>query len=284
MKLADICIRDPFVLKDNNTYYLYGTRSATAWTNADGFDVYRSNDLENWTYVREIFHNDGRFWATKNYWAPECIKYNDSYYLLATFGGEDRKKGIQFLKSDKPDDIFNAVTDFPITPKEWECLDGSFYQDENGTPYLIFSHSVPEESKGAFCAAKLKKDFTGLLEEPKILFYACDSLWAEPVPFAKQEFGIDGKAFFSDGPYIIKTNGKLFLLWSSWCKNGYAMGISESEDGSLFGRWIHRKSPIVNDGGHGMVFEGLKGEFILTYHSPNEHLKEHPVFEVLQEL
>ena len=49
MKLTDIHIRDPFVLLHEDKYYLYGTRGATCWGEADGFDVYVSEDLENWS-------------------------------------------------------------------------------------------------------------------------------------------------------------------------------------------------------------------------------------------
>ena len=276
MRTNEICLRDPFVLQDGGKYYMYGTRSATAWTSADGFDVYVSSDLENWSSPKEIFHNDGSFWATKNYWAPECIKYQGAYYLLSTFGGEGRKKGIQFLKSDRPDGMFTPVTPLPITREDWECLDGTFFEDSDGTPYLIFSHSVPEEPRGAICAAKLKSDFTALASEAKVLFYADEARWTKPIPFAKAEFGIDGDAYFSDGPYIIERGEKIVLLWSSWSENGYAMGISTSEN--LFGKWTHGETPIAEGGGHGMTFTGKGGERLLCYHSPNDALKEHPVF------
>ena len=63
MKLSDIHIRDPFVLLHEDKYYLYGTRGATCWGAADGFDVFVSDDLENWSEPHEVFHNDGSFWA-----------------------------------------------------------------------------------------------------------------------------------------------------------------------------------------------------------------------------
>lgn len=72
MKREEINIRDPFVLTRNGQYYLYGTRGATCWGPADGFDVYVSRDLENWDGPFECFHNDGTFWADRNYWAPKC--------------------------------------------------------------------------------------------------------------------------------------------------------------------------------------------------------------------
>ena len=71
MKAHDINIRDPFILLDGGKYYMYGTRGATAWSEADGFDVFVSADLENWEGPFVCFHNDGSFWATRDYWAPE---------------------------------------------------------------------------------------------------------------------------------------------------------------------------------------------------------------------
>lgn len=73
MRREEINIRDPFVLTRNGQYYLYGTRGATCWGPADGFDVYVSRDLENWDGPFECFHNDGTFWADRNYWAPKCM-------------------------------------------------------------------------------------------------------------------------------------------------------------------------------------------------------------------
>ena len=66
MKTSDINIRDPFVLCEGGRYYLYGTRGKDCWGPADGFDVYVSDDLEEWDGPRECFHNDGSFWADRN--------------------------------------------------------------------------------------------------------------------------------------------------------------------------------------------------------------------------
>lgn len=49
MKCENIKIRDPFVLVHDGQYYMYGTRSETAFMGeAYGFDVYVSRDLGNW--------------------------------------------------------------------------------------------------------------------------------------------------------------------------------------------------------------------------------------------
>lgn len=283
MKRNQIIIRDPFVLNDNGTYYLYGTRSETAWKQAEGFDVYISLDLEEWTGPIEIFHKPEDFWADQNYWAPECIKIGRKYYLAATFGSINRKKGIQILVSGQAEGPFSLLTDKPITPEEWTCLDGSIYKDpEDESLWLVFSHSFPEAMKGAICAARLSEDLKKITTKPVILFHAADAAWTRPIPFAKEEFGIDDEAYFSDGPYLFKNEkGELSILWSSWSEKGYAMGVSVSTTGKINGPWKHQNSPFKIDGGHGMIFKNNKGQMYLTYHSPNESLKEHPVFEAI---
>ena len=139
MKTTEFAIRDPYILSDEGTYYLYGTRSETTWGLADGFDCYRSTDLENWEGPIEIFHRPDGFWADRNYWAPECIKYKGTYYLITTFGSEDRKKGIYVLKADQPEGPFSLYSD-RLTPQDWTCIDGTVYM-EGGKVYLVYSHS-----------------------------------------------------------------------------------------------------------------------------------------------
>ena len=58
MKLSDIHIRDPFVLCENETYYLYGTRAENFGTKTSGFDVYTSKDLENWSNAKPVFDSE----------------------------------------------------------------------------------------------------------------------------------------------------------------------------------------------------------------------------------
>ena len=49
MKSNEINIRDPYIMPYDGKYYLYGTRSETAFVGQSyGFDVYVTDDLENW--------------------------------------------------------------------------------------------------------------------------------------------------------------------------------------------------------------------------------------------
>lgn len=278
LQLSEINIRDPFLLRDGDLWYLYGTRAQTCWGPADGFDVFVSCDLKTWDPAREIFHRPEGFWADRSFWAPECIRRNDSYYLLATFGNE-RQKAVQILRSQRPDGPFVPVSDQPVTPKDWNCIDATYYEEE-GTPYLVFSHSLPEEKRGAFCAMPLSEDLTHAEGDPEDLFFAADVPWSVPLPFAEEEMHLTGDVFLSDGPYLFHSKDKrLGMLFSSWSERGYAMGIAWSDTGRLKGPWTAEEDPIRQGGGHGMIAETEEGRRFLVLHSPNDKGSEHPVLE-----
>ncbi len=284
MRREDINIRDPYVLVDNGKYYLYGTRSATCWGPAEGFDCYVSEDLKEFEGPIEIFHRPDDFFATESFWAPECYKIDGSYYLVTTFGGSDIKKGIYVLKSDSPTGPF-ALYSKRLTPDNWTCIDGTLYF-EDSIPYLIFSHSFEDaldgtgNADGDFCIMKLSTDLTAAVSEPKKLFSPKDTSWAKPVPFAKAEFGLEGDCYFSDGPSLLKLDdGKLCMIISSWSVAGYAVGLALSNSGSVQGPWTLLDAPLFpENGGHGMFFKDLNGEIIFTLHYPNDKYAERPHF------
>lgn len=142
MKNTEINIRDPFVLVEDGTYYMYGTRAATCWGAADGFDCYVSKDMEDWDGPFEVFHKPEDFWADRNCWAPEVHKYRGFYYMFATFKDSSVHGGTAILKSESPLGPFVMYSDRQITPKDWECIDGTFYVSPDGTPYMVFVLSL----------------------------------------------------------------------------------------------------------------------------------------------
>ncbi|MFV0465775.1 MAG: glycoside hydrolase family 43 protein [Lachnospiraceae bacterium] len=278
MLLNEINIRDPYMLLHEDVYYLYGTRSATTWGEADGFDAYSSEDLIHWDGPVEIFHKGENFWADRCYWAPECYFYKGSFYLVTTFASETKNMGVQILKSDSPLGPFEIYSDGPITPKEWKCLDGTIYFNKKGKPFMIFGHSFQDDPKGEMYAVELREDLKTTVGEPKLLFYASDAKWAKPIPFAKQEFGIEGDVFFVDGPCLYHTSeGELRMFWSSWGEHGYAVGVAYSDNGDIDGKWNHKDRPFFSEnGGHGMIFKNKKMELFYLLHNPNDLYMERP--------
>lgn len=277
MKNTEINIRDPFVLVEGGMYYMYGTRAATCWGAADGFDCYVSRDMEDWTGPIEVFHKPEDFWADRNCWAPEVHKYHGAYYMFATFKDSSVHGGTAILKSESPLGPFVMHSDRQITPKDWECIDGTFYVSPGGTPYMVFVHEWVQISDGSICAVELSRDLKEAVSEPVILFHASEAVgWVQTITNKKRP----GLHYVTDGPYLYRTkSGRLIMLWSSFGKEGYTEALAYSDDGDITGKWEQDERLLFEkDGGHGMIFESISGELYLTLHTPNEHLKEHPVF------
>ncbi len=265
MKLNEIHIRDPFILPFDGKYYLYGSRGF----NHTGFDVYTSSDLENWSESKTVFEYFDGFWGTKEFWAPEVHMYNGKFYMFAIFHNDECCRGTMILVSDTPDGTFRPITDAPVTPPDWECLDGTFYLDENNTPYMVFCHEWVQIKNGTVCAIKLSPDLKTAESDPSILWSAGDASWVKSV--------MDEGNFVTDGPFIIRLEDELLSIWSSFSKEGYAEAIARSDNGKINGKWsIDDKLLFEKDGGHGMIFKGYDGEDYFIFHTPNTILDERP--------
>ncbi|MBQ9251922.1 MAG: family 43 glycosylhydrolase [Clostridia bacterium] len=274
MRTEEINIRDPFVLLWKDTYYLYGTRGATCWGPATGFDVYQSQDLENWSAPQPCFENDGAFWATMNYWAPEVHPWRGAWYMFASFKSEEKHRGTAILRAESPAGPFQPWSEGPVTPEDWECLDGTFYVDRQGRPWIIFCHEWVQVGDGEILAMPLTEDLKESAGEPRLLFRASEAAWAKEVHHSSGQTG-----YVTDGPFLWRDeNDRLLLLWSSLSETGYTQGLAISENGEVDGKFIQLPPLFREDGGHGMLFRDKKGQLMLTLHRPNEHLKEHPIF------
>ena len=274
MLRTDINIRDPFVLVHGGRYYLYGTRGATCWGPADGFDVYTGADLENWDGPTACFENDGTFWADRNYWAPEVHEYLGAFYMFASFKNETMRRGTAILRSDTPTGPFIPWSDGPVTPRDWECLDGTFHLDGTGRPWIVFCHEWVQAGDGTVCAMPLTDDLRGPDGAPRVMFRASDAKWCR---VKRDSHGHEG--FVTDGPFIWRLDGGvLACLWASFSDSGYTEAQAISAGGSILGPWEQAEPLFRQDGGHGMVFRDLNGQLTLTLHSPNEHLMERPFF------
>lgn len=268
MKLSDIHIRDPFILPHNGVYYLYGTR-CNCVNFKKGFDVYTSTDLETWSEPQSIFEAREGFWGTRDFWAPEVHFYNGEFYLFASFKSETACRGTAILICDTPDGEFKPHSDGSITPKDWECLDGTFYVDEAGTPYMVFCHEWLQVRDGTVCAVELTPDLSAPVGEPFLLWNAAAAPWVKGIR--------DPDEYVTDGPFLLNLNGKLCSIWSSFDKDGYVEALATSE-GGIRGPWSvdHPAMLSGHDGGHGMIFTTFEGQKKFICHQPNQSPNERP--------
>ena len=156
----------------------------------------------------------------------------------------------------------------------WSVIDPTLYVDENGQPWIVFSHEwVSLSDGGTFCAAKLSADLSRIEGEITTLFNTYD--------------GFESTEAVTDAAYIYRTeDGQLLLLWSNYDHvggKGYRVYIARSESGNILGPWTHdteylyekSKNSIYTlyDGGHPSFVRDTTGQLCLVIHSPSLHME-----------
>lgn len=275
---SDINIRDPFVVVKDGLYYLYGTIGADTWQGRPtGFNVYVGNDLQHWEGPLPAFRPASDFWSDRNYWAPEVHEYRERFYMFASFKAEGVCRGTQILVSDSLRGPFVPHSARPVTPADWECLDGTLHVDDTGQPWIVFCHEWVQVHDGEICALRLSDDLRQSVGEPQLLFRATAAPWI--TPYAGQT------DYVTDGPFLHRAgNSELLMLWSSFIAGSYALGVARSSSGHVAGPWTQDAEPLFKeDGGHGMLFRALDGTLMLTVHRPNSTPNERPIFVPIRE-
>lgn len=280
----EIQIRDPFILPiaETKTYYLFGTTGPNCWTGPQtGFDFYRSPDLEHWEGPFPAFRPAPDFWADQNFWAPEVHPYRGAFYMFASFKAEGVQRGTQILKADSVEGPYLPHSDGPVTPRDWDCLDGTLFIDDEGQPWMVFCHEWAQIGDGTVCAVRLSPELDRAVGEPILLFHASEAPWVIDL----NEMWPETHGFCTDGPFMHRAaDGTLFMLWASMGKKGYGQALARSESGKITGPWIQNAEPLFgDDGGHGMIFRTFEGELRLSLHLPNDTPNERPHFLPLRE-
>jgi beta-xylosidase len=276
--LNEIQIRDPFVVSSGGKYYLYGSTDKDIWRSpAVGFDVYVSGgDLGFFEGPFPAFRPPENFWSVFNFWAPEVHCYQGSWYMFASFKPKTGRRGTAVLKSEAAlMGPFVPWSAGPVTPPEWECLDGTLYLDHEGRPWMVFCHEWVQAGNGEIHAVPLSGDLREAAGPPQLLFCSADALWAQ----IHQRGGKAG--YVTDGPGLYTAqDGTLVMLWSSFGEDGrYRIGAAVSESGLVTGPWRQQQEPVFReDGGHGMIFRSLEGKLYLAIHRPNTTPHERPLF------
>jgi arabinan endo-1,5-alpha-L-arabinosidase len=288
LPLSEIQIRDPFILSlpRDKEYLLFGSTDPNIWSGpATGFDCYRSRNLIDWDGPIPAFRPPPGFWSREQYWAPEVHQYQGRFFMFATFTAPGHLRGTQILSANRPEGPYAPWSDGPVTPRNWQCLDGTLHVDGDGTPWMLFCHEWKQVHDGTIVVQRLTPDLRAAVGTPVFLFSASEAPWSRPldVPATRsREFPV----YVTDGPYVFRlTSGKLIMLWSSFGDQGYAMGIARSTSGTVLGPWVQEDEPLwSNDGGHGMIARTLDGRLFLTLHQPNNSPFERASFHPLKEL
>lgn len=282
LNISEIRIRDPFILSDlkTKTYFMYAQMSNRLGEKnpQKGVEVYISKNLKEWQRPSAVFQIPNNFGATWMVWAPEVHFYKGKYYLFVTFTSRDTlgpqtngkqwpklyKRGTQILVSDSPMGPFKPFRNEPHTPENWQALDGTLFVEDQ-KPYMVFCHEWVQIKDGTMEFVQLKDDLSGTIGFPVTMFKGSDAPWAKR-----------SDRYITDGPFFYWTfQNELLMIWSSFGKQGYAVGIAVSQSKKLKGPWKQQSKPLFsNDGGHGMIFKTFDDVLLIALHQPNRSPNE----------
>lgn len=141
---SDINLSDPFVMADtaSGKYYMTGT----------GGRLWESSDLQTWEGPKDIVHTPSDSWmgSSPQVWASELYGRDGYYYDISTFTNnsttiDDKghpRRAVHILRSDMPDGQYTLIPqgDAVYLPASKCTLDGTLFEDSDGSRYLVYCH------------------------------------------------------------------------------------------------------------------------------------------------
>jgi len=296
-------LRDCQVLRDGEWWYLTGT-SYPFWSREErngtlnpGVALYKSKDLNNWTFVKYIVKRPAADkWYYRRFWAPEIHKINQKYYV--TFNCNNDSMGfigqhIGYAVAEQIEGPYTVVTEEkPLTNGN----DFNLFCDDDGSVWAFWNRG--HEFGIGFAKIDLEKG--KFLTEPTSAIvpskvdYAYDEKGellkvpgydGRPIPKVAKYY--DWDAIGIEGSYVIKNNGIYYLFYSSWTR-GYEIGYATAS--KIDGPWTKNpgnpfygaqsKTMCENNGfeftgdsasrfnqvGHNAIFTGVDGRFWISCH------------------
>jgi beta-xylosidase len=271
----EVALADPSVVKVEDTWYLYGT------TDAEGFEMWSSTDLERWTYGGVVWKPTVGTWNEKDpngsggYWAPEVHVNERGVWLYYTSNVR-----IGVARADSPEGPFIDALDHPLIgngyggvgdgdlPDSESTIVGNFddrawdawlYEHSDGAQYLYFSAMTPFSEMRVI---PLVDEVTPADVEPTVVVAAEGHLdtW---------------EGWVREGPAVVEHEGVLHLTYSgnSWSNDCYSVGVATATD--PLGPFTRDDSnPIIATDadsefyapGHNSLVEGPNGELLAFLH------------------
>lgn len=248
--MANYGFADPDCLKVGDTYYLYPTYDTT-----HGYDVFTSKDLVNWKPAGRCFTDE-----RGGDWAPDLFhneRGDGKFYLYYT----DSNPNSNPLDLSRKQ-IGVAVADSPLGPFKdkgvlaEQAIDAHLFQDDDGKMYLYYVHF---DDGFKITAQPMRDPVTKQGDSVQVIWPTED--WETR----------SGRV--TEGPFMLKTNGTYYLMFSGSGADSPNYGIGYATSKSPMGPFkkypgnpiAHRGGNIVGPGHH-CVVTGPDGKLWMLYH------------------
>lgn len=247
----DIQIADPFVFRENDTYYLYGTTSPDS-----GFWVYTSRDLVHWNREAQCYKPNAENWPQGDFWAPEVVKNGDAYWLY--FTARTRKSRVRNICAARANSPLGPFTDVkaPMFP-EYSLIDPHVFQDPATGKWYIYVTDEANPRQSRIMVAPLAQntvEIEGSLADCFKPTLQWERHWVE-------------------APLVIPHKGLYYLMYSASAYDRPSYTISYATAPSPLGPWTKHGEPIVSQtptvqgpGHNGMAMSPDGKEMFVIYH------------------
>ncbi len=241
---------DPFVLRQDDLYYLVG------YGDEGNFACWTSPDLVHRTSAGLALAFTSDSWAWRNFWAPEITRYRDRFYVVySAKGGDDQRFHLCLAVADAP---------------------GGPYADLR-TPYVFFTRvgvepNPPGSSRerhlyGITYGARLSEDLSAIVEGPALCVQA-----DQPWELVEKDF-----VLCNEGPFVFRRGDRYYMTYSSGHYASPPYGIGYATATSPLGPWTKSPSnPLVasdpaagvSGPGHSSITTSPDGtELFMVYHA-----------------
>lgn len=265
-------IGDPQIILHDGKYYCYATSSD------DGFNVWSSDDLVNWSEPTLCFRAID-YWGISHFWAPEVVYHCGKFIMHYTaMSGKLNSLRIGVAVSDSPTGPFVDVHNTPMFDLGYAAIDGSVLIDESGA-YLYYSRDCSENivngihTSQIYCV-RLNGDLTETVGE-HILISTPDK------PYELKSMSLELPCLWNEGPTVIKLGDEYIMNYSANCyaTNDYAICLSTAK--SPTGPFEKSTAnPVLScradlfGAGHNAFFYGKDGALYTSFHIQTD--PEHP--------
>ena len=210
-------IGDPHVLKAGDEYFTFATGGTI------GFNVWRSNDLVNFTKEKAVKKIE---WVSDSYWAPEVYEVGGKYYMFFTGRWEENGSlRIGVAVADEPQGPYEDAIGGPLFDFGYAAIDGTLVYDDAGVPYMIYSRDCSENIVGSYheshlYGVQLADDLLSAVGEA-VLLTKPDAAWEL----------MSGDYHWNEGPAVLKHDGKYYLFYSANYYGGkeYTLGVAVAD-------------------------------------------------------
>ena len=265
-----IFVADPFVLRHNETYYLYGTSAQ------DGFRAWRSDNLVDWDTLGYVYRPSEDSWASGSFWAPEVVFYQTKFFLVFSAKGTN-PDGLRICLavSDSPTGPFEDLH-VPLFDNGHSAIDGHLFIDDSQTPYLYYEmvgavgnpHAPSGYFWGMIFGVQLTEDLSHFVgSEPKLCVYPTQD-WENPTGTLARS---------TEGMTVFKRDSTYYMTYSANHYTDPQYGVGYATAPHPLGPWT--KSPAnpilaqrpeigVSGPGHNSIIRSPDGqELFIVYHS-----------------